>query len=220
MAGVAAVEPRERTRDAFSNLIRSHAPTRSHQAIRPRTSLVDSLPGWSFASGRPPARLVVVGAGKAAPGMAAGLEDAIAESWGADLPTRVDGVVACAGRGSVGTRWVEIVETGHPLPDERSENAGRRMLAAAGGAGPDDLVVALVSGGASSLMAVPAEGLALEHLRITSELLLRSGATIHEVNAFRKHLSADLRRTARPGGGIARPSCACCCPTWWETTRL
>ncbi len=122
--------------------------------------------------------------------MAAGLEDAVVDSWGAGLPTRVEGVVASTGGRSVDTRWVEITEAGHPLPDERSEKAGRWMLAAAAGAGPDDLVVALVSGGASSLMAVPAEDLTLEHLRIASELLLRSGTSIHEVNGFRKHLSA------------------------------
>lgn len=184
LAGVAAVEPRERTREAFSYLIRSHAAGGS------RTSPVSTAHGWSFSSGRPPARLIVVGAGKAAPGMAAGLEDAVVDSWGAGLPTRVEGVVARAGGRSMDTRWVEITEAGHPLPDERSEKAGRRMLAAAAGAGPDDLVVVLISGGASSLMAVPAEGLALDDLRITSELLLRSGASIREVNAFRKHLSA------------------------------
>ena len=85
---------------------------------------------------------------------------------------------------------LEVVAGSHPAPDERSVEGGRRILHAARGAGPRDLAVVLVSGGGSSAIAVPADGLALDDLRATNELLLRSGAAIGELNTVRKHLSA------------------------------
>jgi hydroxypyruvate reductase len=79
---------------------------------------------------------------------------------------------------------------GHPVPTRESEAAGRAALAAAGALGSDDYLLVLLSGGASALMAVPAEGLTLDDKRETTAQLLRSGADIHALNTVRKHLSA------------------------------
>jgi hydroxypyruvate reductase len=85
---------------------------------------------------------------------------------------------------------LDVVEGSHPVPDERSLNGGRRILEAAASVGENDLVMVLISGGGSAVVAAPARGLTLEDLKATNELLLRSGATITELNTVRKHLSA------------------------------
>jgi hydroxypyruvate reductase len=87
-------------------------------------------------------------------------------------------------------RPLEVLAGSHPVPDDKSEAAGRRVLELARDAGARDLVLVLVSGGGSALVAVPAAGLTLEDLQETNSLLLRSGATIAEVNTVRKHISA------------------------------
>jgi glycerate 2-kinase len=84
----------------------------------------------------------------------------------------------------------ESVAGGHPVPDEGSERAGRRALAIAESLQPDEALLVLLSGGASALMAVPADGVSLEDKRRTTTLLLRAGADIHALNTVRKHLSA------------------------------
>jgi hydroxypyruvate reductase len=114
--------------------------------------------------------------------MAAAVEDA----W--DGP--IEGVVVTRDGHTVPTRWIEVLEAAHPVPDARSEAAARRILAAVQGLGPDDLVLALISGGGSALMALPAPGLTLEDKQAVNRALLHSGATIHEMNCVRKHLSA------------------------------
>ena len=140
-------------------------------------------------------RVVVVGAGKAAALMAAALEDA----W-PDVP--LEGVVVTRYGHKVGTRRIEVLEAAHPVPDANSQRAADRMLAAVGGLGPNDLVVALISGGGSSLLAKPAPGLTLADKQAVSEALLASGAPIREMNTVRKHLSAikggRLARAAHP----------------------
>ena len=83
-------------------------------------------------------------------------------------------------------RWVEA---GHPVPDEAGETAAREMLGAARAIKPMDLLLALVSGGGSALLALPVEGVSIADLRSVTRDLLRSGATIQEINAVRKHLS-------------------------------
>jgi hydroxypyruvate reductase len=97
---------------------------------------------------------------------------------------------------------IEIIESAHPVPDEASERAARRILAAVSGLGPDDLVIALISGGGSALMELPAEGMTLADMQAVNRALLASGATIAEMNAVRKHLSAvkggRLAAAARP----------------------
>ncbi len=85
---------------------------------------------------------------------------------------------------------LEVVAGSHPVPDERSLNGGRKVLEAAASVGEDDLAVILISGGGSSVVAAPARGLTLADLQATNGLLLRAGATITELNAVRKHLSA------------------------------
>src|SRR5690606_21019216 len=81
-------------------------------------------------------------------------------------------------------------EAGHPLPDHGGREAARRILGHARGLGPDDLLLCLISGGGSALLTAPAPGLTLEDKQAVTRALLRSGATIAEINAVRKHLSA------------------------------
>jgi len=86
-------------------------------------------------------------------------------------------------------RRVELVEAGHPLPDARGERAAERILQIAQDASAGDLVLCVISGGGSALLPAPVEGLSLQDKIALTDLLLRSGATIQEVNAVRKHLS-------------------------------
>ena len=140
---------------------------------------------------KPKGRCVVVGAGKASAAMAAALEAA----W-PDVP--LEGVVVTRDGHAAPTRHVRILEASHPVPDGRSEAAARAAMQAVSGLGPDDLVIALVSGGGSSLMALPAPGLTLEDKRAVGRQLLHSGATITEMNTVRRALSAIK------GGGLAQ----------------
>ena len=84
----------------------------------------------------------------------------------------------------------EVIAGGHPVPTPGSEQAGRRALAIAGALRADEILLVLLSGGASALMAVPAAGVTLDDKRATTEVLLRAGADIHALNAVRKHVSA------------------------------
>jgi hydroxypyruvate reductase len=131
----------------------------------------------------PSGRCVVVGAGKSAATMAAAVEAA----W-PDIP--LTGVVVTRYGHAVPTQRITVIEASHPVPDEASERAGSRILQAVQGLGPDDLVLALMSGGASALMVLPAKGLTGADKQAVNRALLRSGATISEMNAVRKHLSA------------------------------
>jgi hydroxypyruvate reductase len=127
------------------------------------------------------ARAVIIGFGKAAVPMG---RAALRLLEGMD----VTGVLVSPAPAPVD--GLEVVAGSHPVPDERSLNGGRRILDFAASVGEDDLVVVLISGGGSSVVAAPARGLTLEDLKATNELLLRSGATITELNTVRKHLSA------------------------------
>ena len=130
----------------------------------------------------PRGRCVVVGAGKASAAMAAALEAA----WpSVDL----SGVVVTRYGHAVPTGRIEIIEASHPVPDDRSAEAAKRILAAVEGLTADDMVIALISGGGSALMVSPAEGMTLEDKMAVNRALLASGATISEMNAVRKHLS-------------------------------
>jgi len=97
--------------------------------------------------------------------------------------------VVSPGDANVPARFDAIIG-GHPLPTDGSERAGRRALAIAGAVQPGDTLIVLLSGGASALMAIPADGITLDDKRRTTEQLLRAGADIHALNAVRKHLSA------------------------------
>lgn len=132
----------------------------------------------------PKGRTVVVGAGKAAAAMAKAVED----NWPADKP--LSGLVITRYGHSVPCRTIQVIEAGHPVPDAAGLAAAERMLAAVRGLGENDLVLALMSGGASSLLALPAPGLKLSDKQIVTKELLKSGAPISELNCVRKHLSA------------------------------
>jgi hydroxypyruvate reductase len=130
----------------------------------------------------PRGRTVVVGAGKAAASMAAAVE--------ANWPGPLEGLVVTRYGHSVPCRRIEVVEASHPVPDEAGPAAARRILALASGLGPDDLLLCLISGGGSALLAAPAGPVTLADKQAVNRALLRSGARIGEMNAVRKHLSA------------------------------
>jgi hydroxypyruvate reductase len=129
----------------------------------------------------PRGRTIVLGAGKASARMAQVIE----QHW----PGPLEGLVVTAYGHAVPCRHIEIVEAAHPVPDEAGVKAARRILELARAAGEDDLVLAPISGGGSALLTLPAAGLSLADKRAINQALLRSGATIHEINTVRKHLS-------------------------------
>jgi glycerate 2-kinase len=130
----------------------------------------------------PSGRTVVVGAGKAAAAMA----QAVEQHW----PGPLSGLVVTRYGHAVPCRRIEVVEARHPVPDAAGRAAAGRILASVEGLTEDDLVLCLISGGGSALLALPAPGLALEDKQAVTRELLRCGATIQEFNCVRKHLSA------------------------------
>ena len=130
----------------------------------------------------PKGRTVVIGAGKASAVMA----QAVERHWSTELSglviTRYDYGKPC--------EHIEIVEAAHPVPDQAGLDAARRMKELVSGLGEDDLCLALMSGGASALLTLPANGMNLADKQAVNRALLRSGATITEMNCVRKHLSA------------------------------
>ena len=132
----------------------------------------------------PKGRTVVVGAGKAA----ATMSRAVEEHWPNDKP--LEGLVITRYGHGVATRRIRVVEAGHPVPDDKGVGAAREILALARSLGPDDLMLALVSGGGSSLLSLPAEDVAMDDLKAVTKALLASGAPIQDMNTVRKHLSA------------------------------
>jgi glycerate 2-kinase len=127
-------------------------------------------------------RTVVVGAGKASAAMARAFE----QLW----PGKLEGLVVTRHGHAAPCDRIEIVEASHPVPDAAGQRAAQRILDLASGLGADDQLVFLVSGGGSALLAMPAPGLTLEDKQAVTRALLRSGATIGEINTVRKHLSA------------------------------
>jgi glycerate 2-kinase len=130
----------------------------------------------------PKGRTVVVGAGKAAAAMARTVE----AHWQGPL----EGLVVTRYGHAVPCKKIEVVQAAHPVPDAAGRAAAGRILEAVQGLGPDDLVLCLISGGGSALLALPAPGLTLEDKQAVNTALLRSGAAIDEMNCVRKHLSA------------------------------
>lgn len=145
-------------------------------AASPWERMADLLPD------PPPGRCVVVGAGKAAGAMAAALE----AQWTGPL----EGLVVTRYGHGAPTRWIDVIEAGHPNPDAAGQAAAQRILDLAQSLGPDDLLLCLVSGGGSALLGLPADGLTLADKKAVTQDLLRCGATISEINCVRKHLSA------------------------------
>ncbi len=163
--------------------------TRAREALRQLfdTAVAAADPRVVLAAHLPPkpakGRCIVVGGGKSAAVMAAALEDA----W---PDVAMEGVVVTRYGHAVPTKRIEVIEASHPVPDANSERGAQRLLAAVRGLGPDDLVIALMSGGASALLAAPAAGLTLADKQDINRALLACGANITEMNAVRKHLSA------------------------------
>lgn len=144
-----------------------------------------ALPSAGIARFLPPppkGRTVVVGAGKGAASMAKAVEDV----WQGPL----SGLVVTRYGHGCPTRAVEVIEAGHPNPDAASQDAARRIMAMAGELTGDDLLLCLISGGGSALMALPAPGLTLDDKKAVTRALLHCGAAIDEMNIVRKHLSA------------------------------
>ena len=145
-------------------------------AAQPALCLPPHLPA------SPKGRTIVVGAGKASGAMAKAVED----HWQGPL----EGLVVTRYGHRLPTSRIEVVEASHPVPDAAGRDAAMRILKMVQGLSPDDLVLCLISGGGSALLALPAEGVSLADKQAVNKALLKSGATIGEINAVRKHLSA------------------------------
>ncbi|EJN05750.1 glycerate kinase [Herbaspirillum sp. YR522] len=130
----------------------------------------------------PRGRLVVIGAGKASAAMARAVEDHWCGPLSGLVVTRYGYRVACD--------RIEILEAAHPVPDMAGLEASGRILRAVDGLGPDDTVLCLISGGGSALLTLPIDGVTLADKQALNRDLLRSGATIGEINCVRRHLSA------------------------------
>lgn len=134
-----------------------------------------------FLPAAPPGRTLVIGAGKGAAAMAAVVE----KHWQGPL----SGLVVTRYGHGADCRTIEVVEAAHPVPDAAGQQAAARMLQMVNGLTEDDLVLCLISGGGSALLALPAEGISLAEKQALNKALLKSGATIFEMNCVRKHLS-------------------------------
>ena len=145
-------------------------------AAHPRQVLADHLPADRTG------RAIVIGAGKAAAAMA----EAIEAAWEGEI----SGLVVTRYGHGADCRKIEVVEAAHPVPDDAGERVARRVLEMVSNLQESDRVIFLLSGGGSSLLALPADGISLADTQAINKALLRSGAHIGEMNCVRKHLSA------------------------------
>lgn len=145
-------------------------------------------------------RIYVVGAGKADAAMAQALEGLLGERI-------TDGVINVKYEHALPTARIKLCEAGHPVPDEAGVEGSRKMAHILEGAGANDLVICLISGGGSALMTLPEEGVTLGDMQALTSALLRAGATIVEINTIRKHLDrlkgGKLARLAAPARVIS-----------------
>ena len=146
--------------------------------VQPKACLPPFLP-------EPPSsgRIIVIGAGKAASAMALAVETA----WAGK---KIEGLVICPYGSKLRTQHIEVVEAGHPVPNQNGIDATRRIVELAQAAGAQDLVLALISGGGSALLTLPRDGITWREYRKITTALLKSGANIEDINTVRKHLSA------------------------------
>ena len=135
-------------------------------------------------------QVIVLGIGKASARMALGMESILGDELSAGF------VITKYGHG-LKLRKIQVMETGHPVPDENSLEGARILSQMAGAADEHTLIINLISGGGSSLLCLPADGISLEDKRQTTRVLLASGADIDEMNCIRKHISKVK------GGGLA-----------------
>lgn len=162
-------------------------------AALPLNCLPDTLP-------EPGKRTIVIGAGKGSAMMAHELE----KRW----PVKLEGIVVTRYGHSVPCQNIEIIEAGHPLPDESSVIAAKKILAKVGDLTSDDLVIVLISGGGSALLCLPPAGITLDEKMAVSSALLKSGASINDINCVRKHISAIK------GGRLAMAAAPARLETW------
>ncbi len=134
-----------------------------------------------FMPRKPRGRTIVIGAGKASAAMAQSFE----KHWRHPL----EGLIVTRYGHGAKTKHIEVVEAAHPVPDEAGMKAAGRIMNLMQGLTKDDLVVALISGGGSSLLSLPADGISAEDKRAVNRALLKSGAPIEDMNIVRKHLS-------------------------------
>ncbi|WP_438979662.1 glycerate kinase type-2 family protein [Polynucleobacter sp.] len=143
----------------------------------------------------PQGKCLVVGAGKASASMATALESHAKNHW----PNAIlEGVVLTRYGHHSPTSHIQIIEAGHPVPDQAGMDGAQEIYRLVSELNQGDILIALISGGGSSLLTLPQTGISIEDMRKTTEALLRSGAPIEEMNVVRKHLSAIL------GGNLAR----------------
>src|SRR5580692_76439 len=145
----------------------------------------------------PKGRVICLAAGKAAAAMAAAAERHYLDELGL-APERLSGIATTRHGHGVPTRRIKVIEAGHPVPDEAGLKGAEQSLQAAAGAGADDLLLVLLSGGGSANWIAPVEGVSFAQKQQVTRALLRSGAPIGEVNTVRKHLSRIK------GGRLAR----------------
>ena len=146
------------------------------EAAQPARCVAAHLPA------APKGRLIVIGAGKASAEMARAVE----LNW----PGPLEGLVVTRYGHAVPCRHIEVIEAAHPVPDEAGVIAARRILEKVQGLSADDTVLCLMSGGGSSLLAMPLAGITLQDKQTLGRQLLTSGASISEINCVRRHLSA------------------------------
>jgi len=160
-------EPRQFLRSLFDTAVAAATPENCMRAWVPA---------------KPAGRVVIIGAGKAAASMAKELEDL----WSGPLE---GSVIVPYGHGA-DCHWIEVIEASHPIPDEAGVAAAAEILQSISNLSADDTVVCLISGGGSSLLCLPAEGVSLDEKQNITSQLLHAGAAIHEINCVRKKLSA------------------------------
>lgn len=149
-----------------------------------------------FAPGsEPKGRCLVVGAGKASASMATALESHAKSHWPDAI---LEGVVLTRYGHHSPTSHIQIIEAGHPVPDQAGMDGAKEIYRLVAELQAGDILIALISGGGSSLLTLPQAGISIDDMRKTTEALLRSGAPIEEMNIVRKHLSAIQ------GGNLAR----------------
>ncbi len=161
-------EPRQFLLDLYASAVNAVSAEKCLPAFLPERS----------ASGR----TLVIGAGKGAAAMAKAVE----QHWQGPI----EGLVVTRYGHGADCQKIEVIEAAHPVPDEAGRQAAARILTMVQGLSENDLVLCLISGGGSSLLALPADGISLEQKQAINKALLRSGAAISEMNCVRKHLSA------------------------------
>ncbi len=170
------IDPRQLLQQMFAAAIAAAQPAHCVPAHLPTLRHLPTFPATA------PGRLIVIGAGKASAAMARAVE----EHW----PGPLSGLVVTRYGYGVPCQRIEIVEAAHPVPDAAGLDAARRIRERVSGLSADDTVLCLFSGGGSSLLALPLAGITLEDKQAVNRALLKSGASIGEMNCVRRHLSA------------------------------